>query len=102
MGNTFQKTLILILVASFTSAILRVSGSSILNAEEEIIENLVKNSHKKNVGLSGFDFLELYNDIDSKKNNSLRIPKQLEKYNIHLKYQPPSIDIPLMPPEMRL
>lgn len=83
----------------FTVAILRVSSNSYMSAEEELIENISKSKTKN---ATGFYLCSIFNGeqrfiLDTSKNCHFN-----NSSNSWLNYQDPLIDIPLMPPELRM
>lgn len=97
MKDWMNRAFILIMTVVFTAAILRVSSSSLLSAEEELIENIVKASKvKDNPAINFFDIFEGESCfiLDACKNC------HFTNRNNSLNYQDPLIDIPLMPPEL--
>ena len=99
MKEWLQRIFIILMMVVFTSAILRVSTNSLMSAEEELIEHIVKASKNREDGVNFFDIfngeqrflLEASKDCDFNNRNNSR-----------LNYQDPLIDIPLMPPELKM
>lgn len=99
MKEWMNRIFILMMTVTFTVAILRVSNNSMMSAEEELIENIVKVAKTKG-GCNGIDFFEIFG---GEQRFMLEASKDchFNNRNNRLDYQDPLIDIPLMPPELK-
>lgn len=98
MKEWSKRIFILMMTAVFTVAVLRVSGNSLMSAEEELIEHIVKASKARDC--SGINFFEIFGGehrfiLESSKDC------HFNHHSNRFNYQDPLIDIPLMPPELK-
>lgn len=99
MKEFAKRAFIILMTVVFTAAVMRVSTNSLMSAEEELIEHIEKAS--KNKDNSGINFFDIFNGeqcfiLVASKNC------HFQGNNNRLNYQDPLIDIPLMPPELKM
>ncbi len=100
MKDWMKSAFILIMTVVFTAAILRISTNSLMSAEEELIENIEKASKTRdNNGINFYDIFggEQCYILEASKDCHFN-----SRNNNRLNYQDPLIDIPLMPPELKM
>ena len=83
----------------FTVAILRVTTNSLMSAEEELIENIHKASKNKE---NTVNFFDIFNGEQCFKLKACKNCHFNNRNNSNLNYKDPLIDIPLMPPELKM
>lgn len=100
MKEWLRTAFILMMTVVFTVAILRVSTNSLMSAEEELIEHIEKAAKTRDC--NGVDFFDTFGGeqcfiLVASKNCHIS-----SRNNSRLNYQDPLIDIPLMPPELKM
>lgn len=95
-----QRSFIILMTVVFTVAIMRVTTNSLMSAEEELIENI--NKAAKNKDSSGIHFFDIFNGEQRFKLEACKNCHFNNRNNSRLNYKDPLIDIPLMPPELKM
>ena len=100
MKEFAQRVMIVLMTVVFTAAVLRVSTNSLMSAEEELIEHIEKAA--KNRDSDGFNFFEIFGGEQCFILVAAKDCHFNNRNNGSLNYQDPLIDIPLMPPELKM
>lgn len=98
MKIVLERIFILIMVTVFTVTILRVSTNNFMSAEEELIENIHKASHREID--PRFSFYDVFRGNQAYRLAASKDCNLNTRNNAKINYENPLIDIPLMPPEL--
>lgn len=98
MRIVLERIFILMMVTVFTVTILRVSTNNFMSAEEELLENIHKASHREID--PRFSFYDVFRGSQEYRLASSKDCNLTNRNNTKINYENPLIDIPLMPPEL--